>query len=61
MEKILKSLKYFVPLIQIVLCPVTILFLWTLFTGPELIPEVDEELVRKNRQTSGVAISSKLT
>mgnify|MGYP001393893982 CR=1 FL=1 len=46
MEKILKSLKYFVPLIQIVLCPVTILFLWTVFTGPEVIPVVNEEFVK---------------
>ena len=45
--KKLNSLKYFVPLIQIVLCPVTILFLWTVFTGPEVIPEINEELVRK--------------
>ena len=27
--------------------PVTILFLWTVFTGPEAIPVVNEELVRK--------------
>jgi len=45
-EKRLNSLKYFAPLVQIVLCPVTILFLWTVFTGPEVIPEVNEELVR---------------
>ncbi len=47
MEKKLNSLKYFAPLVQIVLCPVTILFLWTLFTGPESIPVVKEELVPK--------------
>ena len=47
MEKRLKSLKYFAPLVQIVLCPVTILFIWTVFTGPEVIPELNEELVRK--------------
>ena len=47
MEKRLNSIKYFAPLVQIVLCPVTILFLWTVFTGPEVIPEVKEELVRK--------------
>ena len=47
MEKRLNSLKYFAPLVQIVLCPVTILFLWTVFTGPEVIHEVNEELVRK--------------
>ena len=47
MEKRLNSLKYFAPLVQIVLCPVTILFLWTVFTGPEVITEVNEELVRK--------------
>ena len=47
MGKKLKSLKYFAPLVQIVLCPVTILFLWTVFTGPEVITEVNEELVRK--------------
>ena len=46
MEKKLKSLKYFAPLIQLALCPVTILFLWTLFTGPEVMPVVNEELVR---------------
>ena len=47
MEKRLNSLKYFAPLVQIVLCPVTILFLWTVFTGSEVIPEVKEESVRK--------------
>ena len=47
MGKRLNSLKYFAPLVQIVLCPVTILFLWTVFTGSEGIPEVNEELVRK--------------
>ena len=47
MEKRLNSLKYFAPLVQIVLCPVTILFLWTVFTGPEVIPEINEELVHK--------------
>ena len=48
MKKILNSLKYFAPLIQIALCPVTILFLWTVFTGPEAIPEIKEELVELN-------------
>ena len=47
MDKRLNSLKYFVPLVQMALCTVTILFLWTVFTGPEVIPEVNEELVRK--------------
>ena len=47
MEKRLNSLKYFAPLVQIVLCPVTILFLWTVFTDTEVIPEVNEELVLK--------------
>jgi len=47
MGKRLNSFKYFAPLVQIVLCPVTILFLWTVFTGPEVIPVVSEELVRK--------------
>jgi hypothetical protein len=47
MEKRLNSLKYLAPLLQIALCPVTILFLWTVFTGPEVIPVVSEELVRK--------------
>jgi hypothetical protein len=47
MEKTLNSLKYFAPLVQIVLCPLTILFLWTVFSGPEVIPVVNEELVRK--------------
>ena len=47
MEKRLNSLKSFVPLVQIVLCPVTILFLWTVFTGSEVIPEASEELDRK--------------
>ena len=47
MKKKLNSLKYFAPLVQIVLCPVTILFLWTVFTGPEVIPEVNEEIIRK--------------
>ena len=47
MEKRLNSLKYFAPLVQIVLCPVTILFLWTVFTGSEVIPEANEEFIRK--------------
>ena len=47
MEKRLNSLKYLAPLVQMALCPVTILFLWTVFTGPETIPVVSEELVRK--------------
>ncbi len=41
----LNSLRYFAPLIQMALCPVTILFLWTVFTGPEAIPVVSEEIV----------------
>tara|TARA_B100000214_G_C23834462_1_gene565795 strand:+ start:519 stop:659 length:141 start_codon:yes stop_codon:yes gene_type:complete len=45
MRKRLYKLKYFAPLAQIALCPVTILFLWTIFTGPEVIPVVNEELV----------------
>ena len=45
MEKRLNSLKYFAPLVQIALCPITILFLWTVFTGPEAIPVDSEELV----------------
>tara|TARA_Y100001968_G_C19204156_1_gene641464 strand:+ start:104 stop:244 length:141 start_codon:yes stop_codon:yes gene_type:complete len=45
MEKKLNSIKYLVPLIQVALCPVTILFLWTIFTGPEIRHEVNEELV----------------
>ena len=47
MEKRLNSLKYFAPLVQIALCPVTILFLWTVFTGPQAIPVDNKELVRK--------------
>ena len=47
MEKRLNSLKYFAPLVQIALCPVTILFFLTVFTGPQAIPVVNEELVRK--------------
>ena len=46
MEKKINSLKYFAPLVQLALCPVTILFLWTVFTGPEVIPVVNEEFVR---------------
>tara|TARA_Y100001968_G_scaffold288223_1_gene290282 strand:+ start:194 stop:334 length:141 start_codon:yes stop_codon:yes gene_type:complete len=46
MKKRLNSLKYFSPLVQMALCPVTILFLWTVFIGPEAIPEVNEEFVR---------------
>ena len=46
MEKRLKLLKYFAPLVQMVLCPITILFLWTVFTGPEVIPEVNKEFDR---------------
>ena len=49
MKKTINSLKYFAPLVQLALCPVTILFLWTLFTGPEVIPVADEELVREKR------------
>ena len=45
MEKRLNPLKYFAPLVQLALCPVTILFLWSVFTGPEVIPEVNEELI----------------
>tara|TARA_Y100001968_G_C19176900_1_gene628460 strand:+ start:630 stop:770 length:141 start_codon:yes stop_codon:yes gene_type:complete len=44
MEKRFNSLRYLAPLVQIALCPVTILFLWTMFTGPEAITEVNEEL-----------------
>tara|TARA_Y100001968_G_scaffold97977_1_gene87932 strand:+ start:1250 stop:1396 length:147 start_codon:yes stop_codon:yes gene_type:complete len=47
MEKKINTLKYFAPLVQIVLCPVTILFLWTMFTDPEVVPEFKEELVSK--------------
>ena len=39
------SLKYLSPLVQVALCPVTILFFWTVFTGPEAIPEFKDELV----------------
>ena len=46
MKKKLNSLKYFAPLVQLALCPVTIMFLWTVITGPEVIPVVDEELVK---------------
>jgi len=46
MKKTITSLKYFAPVVQLALCPVTILFLWTVFTGPEVIPVVNEELVR---------------
>jgi len=45
MEKKLNLLKYFVPLVQLALCPVTILFLWTVFTGPEAIPDVKDEFI----------------
>ena len=45
MGKKLNSLKYFAPLVQMALCPVTILYLWTVFTGPEAIPVLNEELV----------------
>tara|TARA_B100001250_G_scaffold309265_1_gene271143 strand:- start:123 stop:305 length:183 start_codon:yes stop_codon:yes gene_type:complete len=44
MKKKINSLKYFAPVVQLALCPVTILFLWTVFTGPEVIPVVNEEL-----------------
>ena len=47
MEKRLNSLKYLAPIVQVALCPITILFLWTVFSGPQAIPEVNEELVRK--------------
>ncbi len=45
-EEETQALKYLTPLVQIALCPVTILFLWTVFTGPEVIPFVNEELVK---------------
>ena len=47
MKKRLNSLKYFAPLVQIALCPATILFLWTVSTGPQAIPVVNEEFVRE--------------
>ena len=49
MEKRLNSLKYFAPLVQMALCPVTILFLSTVFTGPQSIPVDNEDLVRKDQ------------
>ena len=49
MKKKLNSLKYCAPLVQLALCPITILFLWSVFTGPEVIPVVNEELVRQRR------------
>ena len=45
MKKKPNSLKYFAPLVHVALCPVTILFLWTVFIGPEAIPEINDELV----------------
>ncbi len=48
MKNKLDSLKFFAPLVQIALCPVTILFLWTMFAGPEAITEINEELVGQN-------------
>ena len=45
MEKKLNSLKYFAPIVQLALCPVSILILWTVFTVPEVIPVVNEEFV----------------
>ena len=47
MKKSLNSLKYFAPLVQIALCPVTILFLWSMYTGPQAIPVDNKELVQK--------------
>ncbi len=47
MKKRFNALKYFAPLVQIALCPVTILFLWSVFTGPQSIPVDNKELVRK--------------
>ena len=46
MEKRLNSLKYLAPLVQMALCPVTILFLWTVFSGPPN-SEANTELVKK--------------
>ena len=54
MKEKLDSFKYFAPLVQLALCPVTILFLWTVFTGPEVIPEVNEESVREDRMIKKV-------
>ena len=40
MKKTINSLKYFAPVVQLALCPVTIPFLWNVFTVPEVIPVV---------------------
>ncbi len=34
MEKKLNWMRYFAPFVGILVCPITILFLWTAFTGP---------------------------
>tara|TARA_Y100001968_G_scaffold224570_1_gene207254 strand:- start:755 stop:901 length:147 start_codon:yes stop_codon:yes gene_type:complete len=34
MDKHFNWLRYFSPLVGIVFCPVTILFLWAIWTGP---------------------------
>ena len=44
MRNKVSTLRYFAPLIQMAFCPITILFMWTLFTGPEVIPVVSEEV-----------------
>ena len=40
-------IKYFSPFIGMLFCPVTILFLWTIWSGPVVTPNTDlNEYVR---------------
>ena len=45
MAKVNNILKYFAPLVQLAFCPVTILFLWSVFIAPDAINEGNQELV----------------
>ena len=47
MENKIYWIKYLSPFVGILFCPVTILFLWTIWSGPVINPENDivEELM----------------
>ena len=48
MKKKLNALKYFAPIIQIALCPVTILLLWTVLSD-SVDSKITPELLPRNR------------
>ena len=41
MEQNINWLKYLSPFVGILFCPVTILFLWTIWSGPVVVSETD--------------------